>query len=630
LVKEQAQHVEVVGPIVQVRLPQPHTRQPVEVVFDGGEQMFKVVWFNMEKASFVKQLAVGAWIYVRGEVDYQRYVPQLMHPEFKVLKGEPTEVPKERLSIEPVYGTMEGVSEKLLRRSLVSACERLLVHLRDILPGHLLQRHDLPSVSQALRVIHVLDGWEDAGAFRAALTKARNRLVYEEFYTLQEALAAEQVEASRRGSAVACEKRELARRLVRQLPFKLTGDQLKASAQIAQDMGRTVAMRRLLQGDVGAGKTAVGFLAALLAVEARQQVALMAPTEILARQHLRRAEEFFVGLGIRLAFLGGSLTAGEKRATLALLERGEIDVLVGTHALFQEDVRFKALGLVVIDEHHKFGVEQRELLLSKGKDPHLLAMTATPIPRSLAHAVYGDLSLTVIREKPPGRQPIKTVLRDRTAAAKAYEYIRERVLTTREQAYFVYPMVEASEVVQNRQNVVEASAELMAGPLKGLRVGVLHGRLSAEEKDEIMSKFARHEFDVLCATTVIEVGVDVGNATMMVIESPEVFGLSQLHQLRGRVGRGQVASLCVLLAGDGVTEDGRLRLESFTRTEDGFELAEADLRIRGPGLFLGLRQAGHAEFRFGELFRDGALLEAARRDARAAAGLDAEEEDMEF
>jgi ATP-dependent DNA helicase RecG len=630
LVRHQAPNVEMIALILQVRLPQPRTRQPVEVTLDCDGQFFKVLWFNMEKASFVKQLAPGLYMHLRGIVDYTRHIPQIMHPEFRILKDEPSPWPEEKLSIEAVYGSMEGVPDKTLRKAVVQVCTRLLPHLGDILPAHIMLRHDLPAVAQALSVIHLLREWDDPQLFQRELKRARNRLVYEEFYTLQRHLAEEALDKQQKGRAPCCDKRELGRSLVRQLPFKLTGDQRRAIGRIAQDMQRPCSMRRLLQGDVGAGKTIVAFMAAALAIESKQQVAMMAPTDILARQHMRRAEEFFRGLGVKIAFLGGSITAAERRATLALAARGDVDLLLGTHALFQEDVAFRELGLVIIDEQHKFGVEQRDLLLGKGVDPHLLAMTATPIPRSLAHAVFGDLDLTIIREKPPGRQPIKTVLRDRSVAAKAYDYILERIKKSGEQAYFVYPMVEASEVVQNRQNVVEAAEALAKGVFSELRLGMLHGRLSADDKDAIMARFARHELDVLCATTVIEVGVDVANATMMVIESPEVFGLSQLHQLRGRVGRGDAASLCVLLAGEGVTEEGNERLTSFSKTDDGFELAEADLRIRGPGLFLGLRQAGHAEFRFGDLARDGALLEQARRDAREDVGLVSPGEDEEF
>jgi ATP-dependent DNA helicase RecG len=602
----------------------------VEVTLDCDGQFMKVLWFNMEKASFVKQLAPGFYMHLRGGVDYTRHIPQIIHPEFRLLKDEPAPWPEERLSVEPVYAGIEGLPEKTLRKAVVQVCQRLLPHLGDILPAHIMLKHDLPAVAHALSVIHLLREWEDPQVFQRELKRARNRLVYEEFYTLQRYLAEQVMERHRLGRAPCCERRELGRSLVKQLPFKLTGDQSRAIGRIAQDMQRPVSMRRLLQGDVGAGKTVVAFMASALAIDNKQQVALMAPTDILARQHMRRAEEFFRGLGVRIAFLGGSLTAAERRSTLALLERGMIDLILGTHALFQEDVRFKELGLVIIDEQHKFGVEQRDLLLAKGVDPHLLSMTATPIPRSLAHAVFGDLDLTIIREKPPGRQPIKTLLRERTVAPKVYDYILDRIKKSGEQAYFVYPMVEASEAVQNRQNVVEAAEALAKGPFAQLRVGMLHGRLSAEEKDAIMAKFAQHELDVLCATTVIEVGVDVANATMMVIESPEVFGLSQLHQLRGRVGRGDAASLCVLLAGEGAGDEAIERLLAFAKTDDGFELAEADLRIRGPGLFLGLRQAGHAEFRFGDLSRDGALLEQARRDAREDVGLVAPGADEAF
>jgi len=319
---------------------------------------------------------------------------------------------------------------------------------------------------------------------------------------------------------------------------------------------------------------------------------------------------------VNVAFLAGSISAAEKQEVHDAIASGTADFAIGTHALFGDDVDFEALGFAVVDERHKFGVDQRDRLLEKGDDPHLLAMTATPIPRSLAHSVFGDLDLTLIREKPPGRKPVRTLLRDRTASRDVYEYVGERVAGTDEQAYFVYPLVEPSDEAPNRRSAVEAAERLANGPLSDVRVAVLHGRMDDQAQRRTMQRFADGEVDILCATPVVEVGMDVSTATMMVIESAEVFGLSQLHQLRGRVGRGRTDSMCVLLAGYGLTSEARERLESFARTDDGFDLAEKDLELRGPGEFLGERQSGRAEFRFGELLRDTELLEGARRDAR--------------
>ena len=610
-------HVELTARIHSVRKPQPNTRQPFRVTLMHEDMPLELLWFGLTRHSFMESFEVGRWIYVRGDVAQDRGVPSMLHPDFTLLNTPPpSTMPPERSSIRPIYPSFEGVADKLLREAQRQALIRLLPELGDVVPLELLRRHDLPGVGQALRVLHVLDPVEDPDAFVVQMKQARARLVYEEFFTLQLSLALEYAQARQRAQAPACVKRELGRAVVAGLPFGLTGDQRAALATLAHELSQPVPMRRLLQGDVGSGKTIVALVASAIAADNGYQSAIMAPTDILARQHLRRAQQFFTGSPLRMAYLGGSLGAAARRQVLGQLERGELDVIFGTHALFQEDVRFRQLGLVVIDEHHKFGVEQRELLLSKGQDPHLLAMTATPIPRSLAHAAYGDLDLTVIRQKPPGRQPVKTVLRNRAVAPQVYAYVRERVEQHGEQVYFVYPMVEASQAVPGRENVMDAAQALAQGPLSGLSIGVLHGRMSSEEKDQVMSRFAAHELQVLCATTVIEVGVDVSNATIMVIESPEVFGLSQLHQLRGRVGRGDKRSLCVLLAGFDLTSEAQLRLEAFAQTEDGFKLAQADLEQRGPGQFLGVRQAGVAEFRFGDLARDAALLQLARQDAR--------------
>jgi ATP-dependent DNA helicase RecG len=430
------------------------------------------------------------------------------------------------------------------------------------------------------------------------------------------ALAEAYVRERRAARAPQCTERDLGRALVRNLPFELTDDQKKAASRLADDLGRRMPMRRLLQGDVGSGKTVVAFMACAIAIDNDCQAAFMAPTDILVQQHLETARELFGPLDVEVASLTGSMPEAKRRETLERLADGSIDLIIGTHALFTDDVTFDALGMVVVDEQHKFGVDQREALLAKGRDPHLLAMTATPIPRSLAHSVFGDLDLTVIREKPPGRLPVRTFLRTRQSASKVYEYVRERIEETGQQAFFVYPMVEESEKAPGRRSAVDSAEALANGPLAGLRVAILHGQMPDDVKTETMRAFADGRVDVLCATTVVEVGMDVPNATMMVIESPEVFGLSQLHQLRGRVGRSQTQSMCVLLAGYGITDDAEKRLSHFAGTDDGFELAEVDLEIRGPGQFLGERQSGRAEFRFGDLIDDAELLETARRDAR--------------
>lgn len=656
MVRAQASQVKFFGRVIRVTVPPRHSRAPVEVGLDVGGEFFKLIWFHMNRRSFTNIFRDGLWLRVDGKIDWERGAPTMAHPNFEVLGDTEPEPGEALIRLEPVYKSMEGINDSAVLRALNDAAQKLLPEALDIVPSAILERRGLPGVREALETIHMLDG---RGArtgiedFRAELTRARNRLVFEEFFTLQRKLARDYVLERRAAQAPRLGERELGRDFVRRLPYTLTGDQKKAIATIAEDLNRRAPMRRLLQGDVGSGKTVVAFMAAAIAVGSGAQVALMAPTDILAKQHLRGARALFKDLPIRVEQLTGSQPAGERSAILERLnplgdadtrphagtdterdqpnlqlwdasdtndngnDKGErIDLLIGTHALFQADVSFESLGLVIIDEQHKFGVEQRQALMKKGVDPHFLAMTATPIPRSLAHAVFGDLDLSVIAEKPPGRKPIRTFLRDRAAAQKVYQYVHDRVLETGEQAYFVYPMVEASEAVAGRENVTDSAEALANGPFKDLRVGVLHGRMDAAAKDRTMRQFAAGDIQVLCATTVVEVGVDVPNATMMVIESPEVFGLSQLHQLRGRVGRGSADSMCILLAGYGLTEEAEKRLTSFSATEDGFALAEIDLQIRGPGEFLGVRQAGLPEFRFGDVLRDAELIEWARADAR--------------
>jgi ATP-dependent DNA helicase RecG len=626
-----ASHVEIHGQIANITKPQRHSRAPVEVLVTRQGREFKLIWFNMNRSSFTRMFEPGKWMRIEGKVDWERGIPTLAHPTFDMLGSHTPSEPEPRVELEPVYTSMEGVSDATVRSAILDAIVNILPDAVDVVPERLLRQRELPTVQEALETIHVAYEIPGVERFRDQLTRARHRLVYEEFWTLQRKLTEDYVRERRSAKAHRCEQRELGRDLVRRLPFKLTGDQNDAIGTIADDLAARAPMRRLLQGDVGSGKTVVAFMAAAICIGSGHQVAMMAPTDILAKQHLRTARELFDGLDVNIGLLTGSLGAADKRAVLGglagepsettnaeLFDDGDtkIDLVIGTHALFQDDVAFDSLALAIVDEQHKFGVEQRQALLAKGRDPHLLAMTATPIPRSLAHAVFGDLDLTVIREKPPGRKPIRTFLRDRSAAPKVYDYVRERVQETGEQAYFVYPLVEASEAVAGRKNVMDSAQALANGPFSGLRVGILHGRMDDEAKDQTMQRFARGEIQVLCATTVVEVGMDVANATVMVIESPEVFGLSQLHQLRGRVGRGSADSMCILLAGYGLTEDAEERLNSFAGTDDGFDLAEIDLQIRGPGEFLGVRQSGLAEFRFGDVLRDSELIEWARADAR--------------
>ncbi len=606
-------YLEAYGEVVHLSRPGPQSRAPFEVHVDVDGARLKLLWFRLPFRGFDRKFRMGATVHFEGAVDYDRG-GQIAHPTAKVVGSPTPQAPS--MALEPVYPSIEGIRDSLLFDMIARALDTLGPHLKEGVPSSCLNGQEFPGIEAALRTLHVRDGADDAEALSQAVTRARARLVYQEFFDLQHALTVRYIEERRAARAPRCEERELGRDLVRGLPFPLTSDQKAAIASIADELSSTVPMRRLLQGDVGSGKTVVALMAAAIAIGSGVQVAFMAPTDILARQHLSRTEEFFDGLDLTWGHLAGGQPAADRRAVLQGLESGDIPLAIGTHALFQEGVKFHNLGLIIIDEEHKFGVEQRQALLSLGRDPHLLAMTATPIPRSLAHAVFGDRDLTIIAEKPPGRTPVKTVLRDSSRAPRMWSYLADRIGDTGEQAYVVFPLVEKSDAVARRKSVIEGAEALANGPLKGLRLGVLHGRMAPDEKAAIMDRFAAGDVQVLCSTTVIEVGVDVPNATMMVIQNAELFGLSQLHQLRGRVGRGTADSLCVLLTSGPLTDDAALRLKAMVDSDDGFALAETDLRIRGPGEFLGPRQAGLPEFRFGDILGDAPWMLAARRDAR--------------
>lgn len=593
-----------------------HSRAPLQVHVDADGQPISLLWFNDPYPGFADRFDPGDWVSVEGEIEWDRHGASMPHPTVEILSGRPRSADGARgeLELEPVYTSMEGIAGHRIRSGIEQAADRLLPRARDVVPARLRERHDLPEVAAALRTLHLLD--EPGDDWGAELERARARLVYEEFFTLQRALTQKYLDERRVASAPVCEQREPARELVRRLPFTLTDDQKRASAEIADEIATERPMRRLLQGDVGSGKTVVALLASAIVAASGPQVAFMAPTELLARQHVRRARDLLDPIDLEVGFLVGSIGAEERRQVLDGLASGEVDVVVGTHALFQSEVGFDELGLAVVDEQHKFGVDQRSALLEKGEDPHLLAMTATPIPRSLAHSAFGDLDLTVIREKPPGRGRIGTFLRGRHSAGDVYSYVADRVAGSDEQAFFVYPRVEPSEEAGPHRSVVAAAERLANGPLGEVRVGVLHGQMADDVQHRTMSQFEEGDIDVLCATTVVEVGVDVPSATAMVIESPDAFGLSQLHQLRGRIGRSGIDSICVLLASRRLDEETRERLRTFARTNDGFTLAEKDLELRGPGEFLGDEQSGRAEFRFGDLLDDVDWLERARADAR--------------
>jgi ATP-dependent DNA helicase RecG len=576
--------------------------QPWRITVRDAEDEFQLVFFHARDEVLRDRLPAGARRIVSGMVEFFENMAQMVHPDH-ILRPEEAPLP----DFEPVYPAGAGLGQRQVGRAVATA----LTRAPDLPEWHdpaRLTREGWPAWRDALRSAH-LPG-EGAGAAAAA---ARRRLAYDEVLAHQLTLALGRAHMRRGKGRVTKGDGHLSARVVAALPFRLTGAQERAVAGIRADMAAPGRMNRLLQGDVGSGKTLVAFLAMLTAVEAGGQAALMAPTEILARQHHSRLAPLAATAGVPVALMTGRDRAAEREATLAGLADGRLPLVVGTHALVQEEVAFADLRLAIVDEQHRFGVRQRHELGLKGQGTDILVMTATPIPRSLALAGYGDLDLTVIDEKPPGRRPIETVL----ASSERLDEIVRRLgaaLDRGRQAYWVCPLVEDSELVD--LTAAEERAKALRAALGAGRVGLVHGRLAPAEKDAAMADFVAGRTALLVATTVIEVGVDVPGASIMVIEQAERFGLAQLHQLRGRVGRGEEASTCVLLYDPPLGTAAEARLRILRETEDGFRIAEEDLRLRGAGDLIGHRQAGLPRFRIADLEREPELLQMAHDDAR--------------
>ncbi|HTO74144.1 MAG TPA: ATP-dependent DNA helicase RecG [Gemmatimonadales bacterium] len=544
----------------------------------------------------------GQTLLVSGPVRFY-HGRQMVPREFLVLADAGAEAQLEGGVILPVYPATEQLSHKVIRGLIDRHLESLIALSNDTLPATIRQELALPALADALRAVHHPATMEQA-------EEGRRRLAFDELVDLQLMLARARLLAKRARKGVAFTVRhDLTDRLLSSLPWPLTGDQTSAIGDITTDMGSAERMHRLLMGDVGTGKTVVALWAMLLAAENGYQSALMAPTELLAEQHAATLTTLLAPLSIKPELLLGRLTAGEKADRRKRLAQGAARIVVGTHALLENTVAFQRLGLAVIDEQHRFGVEQRAALIAKGDAPDVLLLTATPIPRSLALTRYGDLDVSILRQRPPGRGRVRTAARTAEQREKVFDFVRQECSRGR-QAYVVLPIIEESEKTDLRD--ATTMAEHLAARWPELTVALIHGRLKAEERDRMMQRFREGKIAVLVATTVIEVGIDVPNATVMVIDHPERFGLAQLHQLRGRVGRGSGDSYCILLAGDRVAD----RLKRFAATEDGFEIAELDLEERRMGDLLGARQAGDFELRHARLPADSALLERARAIAR--------------
>lgn len=569
---------------------------------EDGESEASLLCFN--RPFLEKSFPVGSRLVVTGRFSLRYGELQSSAFELEPLDGEGGV----KAGLLPVYPLTEGLAQGNLRRLVARALEEYGGKIEDELPEPLRRRRGLMPKGEAIRAMHA-----PAAAAEAAL--ARERLAFEELFFFQ--LAVAQRARSRAGVSVARRPHEgrLRARLAARLPWKLTGDQERAVDDIVRDMRGDRPMARLLQGDVGSGKTLVAFFAALEAVEAGGQAALMAPTELLARQHAETAAALLEPLGIRLGFLSGNVDDAARPPLLEAIARGEVDLVLGTQALFSDAVEYRELRLAVVDEQHRFGVLQRLALSRKGPMPDLLMMTATPIPRTLALTVFGDLAVSTIRELPPGRKPVVTHLAKAGNETKVYDFVR-RALEAGQRAYFIYPLIGESAKLELK------NAEAMYDRLRdevfpGIPVGLVHSRLREEEKREAMAAFKKGETRILVATSVVEVGVDVPEATVMVVEHAERFGLAALHQLRGRVGRGREQSWCFLVYSERLTEEGKARLKAMLGTADGFALAEEDLRIRGPGELSGTVQSGALGFAVADPVKDLALLEKAREEAFA-------------
>ena len=641
-----------------------------ELTVGQGRLALKCIWFN---GSYLEgKFRAGQTVAVYGKVEPSRSSQnfKMIQPQFELLPDESDDAETRLLEvgrITPVYESLGGarLASRWQRKTIFNLLEGLRGTVPECLPHAMLQRLALPDREAALREAHFPPEGTSFVHLQSWATPAHRRLIFEELFFLELGLELKR-RRMRERVGIAFATTDKVREAIREvLPFHPTTAQKRALGEIVADMRSPSPMRRLLQGDVGSGKTIVALQAMLVAIENGYQAALMAPTEILATQHFLAMRKLLERSSrrYRIALLTGSLTEDRKRSTRGQINRGEAQLVIGTHALIEEKVEFDRLGLVVVDEQHRFGVLQRFKLMKKPNqaEPDVLVMTATPIPRTLALSLYGDLEVSVLDELPPGRTPIVTRRVPGEMAEEVWDFVRKQAAKGR-QAYIVYPVIEGSKDDQPEldfshdeheagievpvpaarkalrkgktaelfpkaaqeanpgaksglKSAVEMYEKLRVGPLAGLRVGLLHGRLDADEKEIIMRRFQRGEIDVLVATTVIEVGVDVTNATVMVIEHAERFGLAQLHQLRGRVGRGAAKSFCILITGERVSPTGEERLNAMVRTQDGFELAELDLTLRGPGEFFGTRQAGLPDFRVANLLRDRQLLELAKMEA---------------
>jgi ATP-dependent DNA helicase RecG len=589
-------------------------RKIFEVTIDDSHEALKAKWFKGREALLRGAFQPGKRVILTGEVSGFPFEKEMIHPDFEIL-GDKEDQLLHFKRIVPVYSETEGLHQKTIRRIIWQVVRDYARFLKSHIPGEICRKFRFMEIRDAIRQVHFPESDQEIESYQESRSDAHRTLIYDEFFFFQLAMALrkrgevlEQGIAFRTGG-------EILERFYGALPFTLTPAQKRVIAEIERDMTSVRNMNRLLQGDVGSGKTVVSMAAMIIACENGYQAAMMAPTEILAEQHYRNLRVWSEMIGLKIELLTGGLKTAEKKEFQARLLNGEIDIAIGTHALIQEGITFRNLGLVVVDEQHRFGVIQRAALRKKGIAPDVLVMTATPIPRTLAMTVYGDLDVSVIDELPPGKKPIRTKVFFETQRSRVYEIIRREVQKGN-QIFIVYPLVDESENL-DLKDAKRMAEHLQKEIFPDYQIGLIHGRMKGAEKDQVMAAFIGKRLQILVSTTVIEVGIDIPEASLIVIEHAERFGLSQLHQLRGRVGRSDIASFCILLAQHSRSDDTRRRLRIMEETNDGFRIAEEDLAIRGPGEFMGTRQAGLPDFRVASIIRDGRILNDARADAFA-------------
>ncbi|MGM0589814.1 MAG: ATP-dependent DNA helicase RecG [Bacteroidota bacterium] len=621
-IQGQGEEVIAVGRVKRINKVGYGRKQRLEVIIQDHTASIKGVWFRGVRY-VQKWFEKGELVAFFGEAKKYGRSISIAHPDVDKLDDE--KKLSDLTGIVPIYPSNKDLSKARISSKLLSQWIKEILTSNEppeYLPAHLLSAYDWPTRPRAYQMMHMP---EVPGDYK----KAIERFKYEELFLFELSVSKIKQELHERAPGLVMKKTEpLTKTFFNELlPFELTEGQRSALSDIKQDLYSGRQMNRLIQGDVGAGKTVVAIGAMLMAIDNGYQTAFMAPTEILAEQHYRTLVNFLEPLDVMVRLLKGSQKKRLRDDVLSSISGGRCDIVVGTHALIQETVEFNRLGMAVIDEQHRFGVMQRTELLQKGEQPHVLVMSATPIPRSLAMTIYSDLDVSIIKGLPAGRKPVKTAVRSDNKREAVYDFVAEN-LQEGGQAYVVYPLVEESEAVDLKD--ATAGFEKLKQRFSNYTVGLLHGQMAAEEKDAVMRAFSKHDIDILVSTTVIEVGVDVPNANIMIIEHAERFGLSQLHQLRGRIGRGSRQSFCILMAGGGLGEEATFRLKTMARTNDGFEIAEADLKLRGPGDFLGTKQSGLPDFRLADIVEDRELLEQAKTDAYALIRRDPELEGAEY